>query len=109
MLAIYLCFGIATLHLKRLPILGQDAAGEIGGTAMRTFWSLLDFANTWTFPAFVIAIILQLLLPGVKFRISLKRVALSIVIPVIVILFLVFAPTCAFWWMLDSYRQSLRT
>jgi len=101
-LSIYLCFTIASLQLKRLPIPGQDPATEMGGTAMTLSWSLVQLASNYTVPAFAIVLILQLLLPGVKFRTRLLRAALGMLIPVIALLFLVFEPSRAFWWILYS-------
>ena len=104
-IAIYLCFAIAALQLKRLPIPGQDTATEMGGTAMTLSWSLVQLTGNYTVPAFAIVLILQLLLPGVKFRTRLLRAALGMLIPVNAILFLVFEPSRAFWWILYSFRK----
>lgn len=86
-LVIYLCFAIASLQLKRLPIPGQDTATEMGGTAMALSWSLVQLASNYTVPMFAIILVLQLLLPGVKFRTRLLRTALGMLIPVIARLF----------------------
>jgi hypothetical protein len=101
-IAIYACWIITYVTLSRSPIPGRDLPGEVGGVVMKIAVSTANIAAAYTFPVIGIAILLQLLLPGVRFRTRLKRIAVTVIIPVLLMIAMALDPSGALRWLVFS-------
>ena len=98
----YMCWAIAYLKLGRAPVPGVDLVQETDSTIMRVSWFISDFFTAYGFFVVFSLMLLQLLIPGIRFLSRMKRCVLAFVMMLLFIIFASIEPLGAWYWIIQS-------
>ena len=98
----YLCWGIAHLNLGRASVPGVDLVQATDSVLMSVAFFISDFFSAYCLLVVLSLMLLQLLIPGIRFLSRMKRCLLAFVMMLFCIIFAVLEPLEAWYWIIQS-------
>ena len=98
----YLCWAIAHLKLGRAPVPGVDLIQGTDSALMSVAFFISDFFTAYGLLVVLSLMLLQLLIPGIRFLSRMKRCVLAFVMVLLLIIFASIEPLGAWFWIVQS-------
>ena len=98
----YLCWAIAYLNLGRAPVPGVDLVKGTDSALMSVAFFISDFFTAYGLFVVLSLMLLQLLIPGMRFFSRMKRCVVAVVMMLLFIIFASIEPLGAWFWIVQS-------
>ena len=98
----YLCWVIAYLNFGRASVPGVDLVQGTDSALMRASFFISDFFTAYGLLVVFSLMLLQLLIPGIRFLSRMKRCVLAFVMMLLFIIFASIEPLGAWYWIIQA-------